>query len=85
MTRSEKLYEGKAKMVYAMDDPDVHMQDCKASATAFDGTKKSTILEKGRMNDAMSVRLLTLFREAGVRTHFTSLCCAGVMSRSWSW
>lgn len=70
MTRLEKLYEGKAKIVYATDDPDVYIQDFKDSATAFDGTKKGTILEKGRMNNTMSSRLFTLLEKAGVRTHF---------------
>ncbi len=70
MTRLEKLYEGKAKIVYATDDPDVYIQDFKDSATAFDGTKKGTILEKGRMNNAMSSRLFALLEEAGVRTHY---------------
>ena len=70
MTRLEKIYEGKAKIVYATDDPHVYIQDFKDSATAFDGTKKGTILEKGRMNNAVSARLFTLLEEAGVRTHF---------------
>ncbi len=46
MTRLEKLYEGKAKIVYATDDPDVYIQDFKDSATAFDGTKKGTIVAR---------------------------------------
>ena len=70
MTRLEKLYEGKAKIVYATDDPDVYEQDFKDSATAFDGTKKGTIGEKGRTNNAISAHLFTLLEEAGVRTHF---------------
>jgi phosphoribosylaminoimidazole-succinocarboxamide synthase len=70
VTRLDKIYEGKAKIVYATDDPDVYIQDFKDSATAFDGTKKGTILEKGRMNNAMSSRLFTLLEEAGVHTHF---------------
>jgi phosphoribosylaminoimidazole-succinocarboxamide synthase len=70
MTRLEKLYEGKAKIVYATDDPDAYIQDFKDSATAFDGTKKGTILDKGRTNNAISARLFTLLEEAGVRTHF---------------
>lgn len=70
MTRLEKIYEGKAKIVYATDDPDVYIQDFKDSATAFDGTKKGTIVEKGRMNNAMSARLFTLLEAAGVPTHF---------------
>ncbi len=70
MTRLEKVYEGKAKIVYATDDPDVYIQDFKDSATAVDGTKKGTILDKGRMNNAVSSRLFTLLEEAGVRTHY---------------
>jgi len=73
MTRLEKLYEGKAKIVYATDDPDAYIQDFKDSATAFDGTKKGTIGEKGRTNNALSARLFTLLEEAGVRTHFLGL------------
>jgi phosphoribosylaminoimidazole-succinocarboxamide synthase len=70
MTRLQKLYEGKAKIVYATDDADVYEQDFKDSATAFDGTKKGTIGEKGRTNNAISARLFMLLEEAGVRTHF---------------
>jgi phosphoribosylaminoimidazole-succinocarboxamide synthase len=73
MARLEKIYEGKAKIVYATDDPDVYIQDFKDSATAFDGTKKGTILEKGRMNNAMSSRLFTMLEAAGVRTHFLGM------------
>ena len=70
MTRLEKLYEGKAKIVYSTDDPDVYIQDFKDSATAFDGTKRGTIVAKGRTNNAISAHLFTLLEEAGVRTHF---------------
>jgi phosphoribosylaminoimidazole-succinocarboxamide synthase len=70
MTRLEKLYEGKAKIVYATDDPDVYIQDFKDSATAFDGTKKGTILDKGRVNNTISAKLFTLLEGAGVKTHY---------------
>ena len=70
MTRGEKLYEGKAKIVYATDDPDVYIQDFKDSATAFDGKKKGTIGAKGRMNNAISSQLFELLEESGVPTHF---------------
>jgi phosphoribosylaminoimidazole-succinocarboxamide synthase len=73
MARLEKIYEGKAKIVYATDDPDVYIQDFKDSATAFDGTKKGTIVEKGRMNNAMSARLFTLLEGAGVHTHYLGM------------
>ncbi len=70
MTLGERLYEGKAKIVYATDDPDVYVQDFKDDATAFDGKKKGTIGEKGRMNNAISSRLFGLLEQAGVKTHF---------------
>lgn len=70
MTLGERLYEGKAKIVYATDDPDVYIQDFKDDATAFDGKKKGTIGEKGRMNNAISFRLFALLEQAGVKTHF---------------
>jgi len=73
MTRREKLHEGKAKVVYASDDPQVYIQDFKDSATAFDGKKKGTIQEKGRTNNAISARLFTLIEEAGVSTHYLGL------------
>ncbi|MBU2600679.1 MAG: phosphoribosylaminoimidazolesuccinocarboxamide synthase [Actinobacteria bacterium] len=73
MIRGEKLYEGKAKVVYATDDPDVYLQDFKDSATAFDGKKKGTIGDKGRVNNIMSAQLFALLEEAGVKTHFLGL------------
>jgi phosphoribosylaminoimidazole-succinocarboxamide synthase len=70
MVQGERLYEGKAKVVYATDDPDIYIQDFKDDATAFDGKKKGSIGEKGRMNNAISSRLFALLEEAGVPTHF---------------
>jgi phosphoribosylaminoimidazole-succinocarboxamide synthase len=70
MTRREKLHEGKAKIVYATDDPNAYVQDFKDSATAFDGKKKGTIVEKGRMNNAISSWLFLMLEDAGVKTHF---------------
>ncbi len=72
MTGLQKLHEGKAKIVYATDDPEVYLQDFKDAATAFDGKKKGTIRHKGRMNNAISARLFSLLEEAGVPTHFLS-------------
>lgn len=72
MIGREKLHEGKAKIVYTTDDPEIYLQDFKDSATAFDGKKKGTIQQKGRMNNAISARLFTLLEKAGVPTHFLS-------------
>jgi phosphoribosylaminoimidazole-succinocarboxamide synthase len=71
--RLEKLHEGKAKVVYATDDPGIYIQDFKDSATAFDGKKRGTIVEKGRMNNAISSRLFIVLELAGVKTHFVAV------------
>ena len=70
MTKGELLYEGKAKQVFATDDPALLIQRFKDDATAFDGTKKSSISDKGVVNNAISSQLLALVDKGGVKTHF---------------
>ena len=55
MTKTEQLYEGKAKKVWATEDPDVVIVDYKDDATAFNGEKKGTIVGKGVVNNKMSI------------------------------
>ncbi len=69
-TRKEQLYEGKAKKVWATDDPDVVLVDYKDDATAFNGLKKGTITGKGVVNNRMSDFMFRKLEEAGVPTHF---------------
>ena len=54
MEKKEQLYEGKAKKVYATEDPAVVIVDYKDDATAFNGVKKGTIVGKGVINNRMS-------------------------------
>ena len=54
MEKKEMLYEGKAKKVYATQDPDILIVDYKDDATAFNGLKKGTITGKGVINNKMS-------------------------------
>lgn len=63
-----KLYEGKAKIVWATDDPRQVAQQFKDDATAFDGKKKGQIAHKGVRNAAISARLFRLLEENGVAT-----------------
>ena len=70
MTKGELLYEGKAKQVFATDDPALLIQRFKDGATAFDGAKKSSISDKGVVNNAISSQLLALVDKGGVKTHF---------------
>ncbi len=53
MKRQKKLYEGKAKILYATDDPDRLIQYFKDDATAFNAAKRGTIADKGIMNNAI--------------------------------
>ena len=49
--KREQLYEGKAKKVYATNDPNLVIVDYKDDATAFNGEKKGTIVGKGVINN----------------------------------
>lgn len=70
MEKKEMLYEGKAKKVFATDDPALLIVQYKDDATAFNGLKKGTISGKGIINNQMSNRLMMLLEKNGVPTHF---------------
>ena len=62
MKKMEQLYEGKAKKVFATDDPDVVIVDYKDDATAFNGEKKGTIVGKGAINNRMTNHVFKLWK-----------------------
>ncbi|MGK7885371.1 MAG: phosphoribosylaminoimidazolesuccinocarboxamide synthase [Crocosphaera sp.] len=66
---TEKLYEGKAKILYATDDPDVLLTHFKDDATAFNAQKRGTIVEKGKMNCQITVALFQWLESQGIPTH----------------
>ena len=70
MQKLEQIYEGKAKKVYATDDPELVIVDYKDDATALDGLKKGTIVGKGVINNQMTNRLMVKMEKAGIPTHF---------------
>jgi len=70
MEKRELLYEGKAKQVFATDDPGFLIQHFKDDATAFDGTKRSTIASKGIINNACSEIFFRLLADNGIASHF---------------
>ena len=70
MKRREQLYEGKAKKVYATDDPELLIVSYKDDATAFNGAKRGTIEGKGVINNRMSNILMRYLETKGVATHF---------------
>ncbi|HWQ30811.1 MAG TPA: phosphoribosylaminoimidazolesuccinocarboxamide synthase [Negativicutes bacterium] len=69
MKKLEMIYEGKAKKVYRTDDEMLYIVEYKDDATAFNGLKKGTIVNKGIMNNEISAKLFKLLEENGVETH----------------
>ncbi|MDO4847367.1 MAG: phosphoribosylaminoimidazolesuccinocarboxamide synthase [Clostridiaceae bacterium] len=70
MEKRAQLYEGKAKKVFATDDPNLVIVSYKDDATALDGLKKGTISGKGVINNRMSNFLMQILEQNGVKTHF---------------
>ena len=70
MEKTTQLYEGKAKKVYATENPDYVIVSYKDDATALDGLKKGTITGKGVINNKMSNFLCKLLEKHGVPTHY---------------
>lgn len=70
MEKKELLYEGKAKKVFATDDPEILYVDYKDDATAFNGQKKGTILGKGAINNRVTNYMMQILEKEGVPTHF---------------
>ncbi|MBW4516252.1 MAG: phosphoribosylaminoimidazolesuccinocarboxamide synthase [Timaviella obliquedivisa GSE-PSE-MK23-08B] len=66
----QKLYEGKAKILYTTDDPDILLTHFKDDATAFNAQKRGSIVGKGEMNCAISTHLFQMLEAQGVLTHY---------------
>lgn len=69
MEKTTQMYEGKAKKVFATDDPNYCIVSYKDDATAFNGLKKGTILGKGAINNRVTNHLMRLLEKNGVPTH----------------
>jgi len=69
IVKMEQLYEGKAKKVYATNDPNLVIVDYKDDATAFNGEKKGTISGKGSINNRMTNFMFGMLEKEGVPTH----------------
>ena len=70
MEKREQLYEGKAKKVFATDDPSLCIVDYKDDATAFNGVKRGTIMGKGVINNRLTNSFMRMLEKNGVPTHF---------------
>jgi len=69
MKKGKKLYEGKAKIIYAGPDKGTGIQHFKDHATAFNNLKKSTIDGKGILNNRISEHILKNLSQVGIKTH----------------
>ncbi|MBI4040746.1 MAG: phosphoribosylaminoimidazolesuccinocarboxamide synthase [Deltaproteobacteria bacterium] len=70
MEKKEKIYEGKAKILYATNDPNYVVQYFKDDATAFNAQKKGTIVNKGIMNNKISAVIFKFLEKNKIPTHF---------------
>jgi phosphoribosylaminoimidazole-succinocarboxamide synthase len=70
MTVRQKLYEGKAKILYTTDDPQVLLTYFKDDATAFNAQKRGSIEGKGAFNCAIASHLFQQLEANGIATHF---------------
>lgn len=70
MERGAKIYEGKAKILYETDNPDLVIQYFKDEATAFNAQKRGIIEQKGVYNNRISSVLFEYLTQQGIRTHF---------------
>jgi phosphoribosylaminoimidazole-succinocarboxamide synthase len=73
MNKGRMIYEGKAKKVFQTDNKDLLIQEFKDDATAFDATKRGTIIGKGVVNNKVSAELFRFLESKGIETHFVKL------------
>jgi phosphoribosylaminoimidazole-succinocarboxamide synthase len=70
MSRHPQIYEGKAKILYATEDPEILLAYFKDDATAFNAQKRGTIAHKGEINCQIAAHLFKLIEAHGIATHF---------------
>jgi len=71
--KRQELYKGKAKTVYATDDPHRLVMHYRDDVSAFDGVKVAQLAQKGETNNRINAYVMEKLAAAGVRTHFVRL------------
>ena len=69
MKKGKKLYEGKAKVIFATDNKEFVIQHFKDDATAFNNQKKAKIEGKGVLNNRISEHILINLDQVGIKNH----------------
>ncbi|HZP89182.1 MAG TPA: phosphoribosylaminoimidazolesuccinocarboxamide synthase [Burkholderiales bacterium] len=70
MEKRQELYKGKAKTVYATDDPNRLIMHYRDDVSAFDGVKLAKLDLKGETNNKINAYVMGKLAQAGVATHF---------------
>jgi phosphoribosylaminoimidazole-succinocarboxamide synthase len=70
MSQTEKLYEGKAKILYATEDSQILLAVYKDDATAFNAQKRGQIKGKGEMNCQITAALFAWLASQGIPNHY---------------
>jgi phosphoribosylaminoimidazole-succinocarboxamide synthase len=73
MEKRQELYKGKAKTVYATDDPELLVMHYRDDVSAFDGAKLAKLNQKGETNNRINAYVMEKLAAAGVATHFVRL------------
>jgi phosphoribosylaminoimidazole-succinocarboxamide synthase len=73
MEKRQERYRGKAKTVYATDDPNRLVMHYRDDVSAFDGAKVAKLDGKGETNNRINAYVMGRLADAGIRTHFVSL------------
>ena len=71
--KRQELYRGKAKTVFATDDPDHLVMHFRDDTSAFDGAKVAQLGQKGETNNKFNAFIMGKLADAGIRTHFVRL------------
>ena len=73
MESRQELYKGKAKTVYATDDPRYLVMHYRDDVSAFDGVKLAKLAQKGETNNRINAYVMEKLAAAGIPTHFIRL------------
>ncbi|MCK2184755.1 phosphoribosylaminoimidazolesuccinocarboxamide synthase [Halomonas getboli] len=73
MEKRQELYAGKAKSVFATDDPDRLILHFRDDTSAFDGERMESLERKGKVNNRFNAFIMNKLEEVGIPTHFEGL------------
>lgn len=71
--KREFIYEGKAKQIFSTDDENMVIIHYKDDATAGNGAKKGTIVNKGIINNKITAKIFKVLEENGIKTHLVEI------------